>query len=329
MNILYCIRKDYLIKIAGDSIQLLRTVNYIRDMGIKVDIDNGKIDDYSKYDIIHLFNLTRISETYRFFKKAQEYRKNIVISPIYWNLEKYYRSISNDYNLLIWKRYRKFRSEILNGCKMIYPTSNIGMRLIKKEYGKTLPCTVIYNGVDIKELNKYKNKRNRDDKKTYILCVARICPRKNQFILSQICYQLGLRLLLAGEASNKEYLNKCLRYNNVEYIGFLNFEKLVKLYKNAKLHVLCSFVETPGLSSLEAGVCGCNIVSTAEGSAYEYFKDLAIYCNPYDNSNIYNAVKKGIELNNQPDLKNHILNNFTLEKCLKKLYKSYLEILNR
>ena len=43
----------------------------------------------------------------------------------------------------------------------------------------------------------------------------------------------------------------------------------------AKLNVLTSWVETPGLVSLEAGYAGCNILVSNKGSVLDYFKNYA------------------------------------------------------
>lgn len=71
---------------------------------------------------------------------------------------------------------------------------------------------------------------------------------------------------------------------------------------------------------------GCNIISTSEGSTEEYFGNLALYCNPYDEGDIYNTVKMGLRENNQPALKEHIHKNFNIEKCLQPLYESYFKL---
>ena len=79
MKVLLCIRNDYYRNFAGDSMQVLKTALYLRKIGVEVDINNGGIIDYSNYDIIHLFNLTRIGETYSYYKRAKFYKKNIVL----------------------------------------------------------------------------------------------------------------------------------------------------------------------------------------------------------------------------------------------------------
>lgn len=62
MKVLFCIRNDYLKNFAGDSMQLLKTAEYLRNMKVNIDINNGNITNYSNYDLIHLFNLTRMEK---------------------------------------------------------------------------------------------------------------------------------------------------------------------------------------------------------------------------------------------------------------------------
>lgn len=321
MRVLFCIRANYLKSIGGDSIQLLTMAKFLRDKGIKIDINTGEIKDYSSYDIIHLFNLTRVSETYEYYKMAKSSKKTVVITPIYWNLEKYYLYTKNEMHFAMWQANKLIRNEIINGCNMIYPASIKEMDLIKKEFFCGRPCTIVYNCVDTNI--KTENKQNFRE---YILCVGRVCPRKNQLILAKICEDLGEKLVLVGDVNNKEYLKKCLELKNILYMGYLEKEYLIGLYRNARLHILCSFLETPGLSNLEAGAMGCNIISTSEGSTEEYFGNLALYCNPYDEGDIYNTVKMGLRENNQPALKEHIHKNFNIEKCLQPLYESYFKL---
>jgi glycosyltransferase involved in cell wall biosynthesis len=325
MKVLFCIRPNYLKNIAGDSVQLLTITKYLRSKGVDIYINNGKIKDYSEYDIIHLFNLTRITETYEYYKIAKKCKKPIVITPIYWNLEKYYLYSKSEIHLAMWNGNKIIRNEIISGCDMIYPSSIKEMELMQNEFGFDNAYIVVYNCIDVYDFN-IQLKLECDFNKPFILCVARVCPRKNQFALASICEELGETLILAGEANNEEYLKKCLSFKNVVHTGHLDKSSLLKLYQNARLHILCSFVETPGLSSLEAGAYGCNIISTKEGSTEEYFSNMALYCNPYDEGDIYNSIKLGLEFNKQPQLQKHIVDNFNSEKCLKPLYESYFKL---
>jgi len=323
VKVLFCIRKNYLNNLAGDSVQMQTIANYMRKKGVTIDICNENSADYSKYNIIHLFNLTRISETYVHFKNAKKSKRPVVITPIYWSLKKYYLQINCAARQKLWEEYKQFRSEILNGCHMIYPASRAELEMLKSEHGKHLPFKIIYNCIETK---KWRPLPFGNNTKPYILCAARVTPRKNQLALAKVCGELNESLILAGKADNKNYLTECLKLKNVLHIDFLSQNKLIALYKGAKLHVLCSFVETPGLSSLEAAFCGLNIVSTSEGSAKEYFGDMAVYCSPYNEGSIYNAVKSGLCFNSQPQLQAYIAENFNESVCLQALYNSYCSI---
>lgn len=328
MRVLLCIRKDYMLNFAGDSMQVNKTCEYLSKIGVSADINKGDIWDFSSYDIIHLFNLTAANETYQYYKRAVMYKKVIVLSPIYWNLLRYYTYTNDLNNIWLWNKWKPYREEIINNCKMIFPNSILEMELMKKEFKENLKYTVIYNGVD--SINNvpyidFKKKYNLSD---YALCVARICERKNQLILSRVCFELGIQLVLIGGINNYDYYKKCIKYKNVVYLGFHNKNTVFNAYKNALFHILPSFVETPGLASLEGAINDCKIISTVEGSAKEYFNSMAIYCNPYEEESICNAVKQGVHMDKNEELKKHILLNFNWEKNIKKLYESYLYALH-
>ena len=62
----------------------------------------------------------------------------------------------------------------------------------------------------------------------------------------------------------------------IEIIGYQTKERLSELYENSKFHVLPSFVETPGISNLEACSYGKPIVVGDFPVLHEYFGDSAI-----------------------------------------------------
>jgi Glycosyltransferase len=328
MKILFCVRNDYYRNFAGDSMQILKMAEYLRKIGVVVDINDGGITDYSGYDIIHLFNLTYIGEIYKYYKIARFYKKEIVLSSIYWNLKKYYNYINDSENIKLWDRCRNYKREILKGCKMIYTNSKVEGQLIQDEFGKCLPYTVIYNGVEVENddvpLYGFKERYNLNN---YILCVGRIEEIKNQLTLAKVCNDLDLQLVLIGNINDKKYFSKIMSFKNVSYFGFIDNYNKYNAYRFAKLHVLPSFIETPGLSSLEAAASGCNIVSTSEGCADEYFRNMAIYCNPYNLDSIYKAVEEGIKRRKDNKLKGYILEKYTWKKCVESLYNSYLKII--
>jgi glycosyltransferase involved in cell wall biosynthesis len=82
-------------------------------------------------------------------------------------------------------------------------------------------------------------------------------------------------------------------------------------------------METPGLSSLEAAVMGCNIVVTKKGDTEDYFEDYAYYCEPDDVNSIRNAIDRAFESPFNPKLKDKILEKYTWEKTAAETIKAY------
>ncbi|MCY6482739.1 glycosyltransferase [Clostridium aestuarii] len=328
MKVLLCTRQDYYRNFSGDSTQVLKTSQYLKKLGVEVDINPGCISDYSDYDIVHLFNINKIGEAYKYYKLAHQYKKKIVISPVYYNLKKYYKFQNSLEKLKLWERSNIYRREILKGSTLIIPNSKLEQKSIKEDFNVNTTSIIIHNGVEVEdEQIPLYNIRERYNLNSYVLCVGKICPRKNQFALAKVCNKLGIQLLLIGKVKDKNYYRECIKLNNVLYLGFMDSYNIYNAYRFAKLHVLPSYVEIPGFSSLEAAASGCNIVSTAEGSAEEYFKDMAIYCNPYDENSIYSSVKIGLKKQKNNKLKLYVEQNYSWNNYINSLYEGYKSLI--
>lgn len=210
---------------------------------------------------------------------------------------------------------------------MIFPNSLMEEEFIKKEFGKIVPCNVVYGGLEIPgdeiPLYNFKERYNLDN---YALSVGRINKKNNQIALAEACDKLGIKLVLIGSARDKEYLNKIIEFKNVLYLGDMDEYDRYNAYKFAKLYINSSFAEIVPIYSLEAAVSGCNILSTEEGSSIEYFKDMIDYCNPYDLDNILQGLQIGIKKRRDKKLKSYVLENYSWEKAARELYENYLKI---
>ena len=163
-------------------------------------------------------------------------------------------------------------------------------RLSSDELGVTTPQHVVPNAVDPAEFAQMTTQA-----RSGVLMVARFEPFKNQLGLIRALRSSEYRLTLVGDAhpEHGSYYARCLK----EGAGRVTFRsgirhgpELARLYAAAKVHVLPSYFETTGLVSLEAGVAGCNVVTTSRGFARDYFQDLAWYCDPDDLASIRSAV---------------------------------------
>ena len=328
MKILMCIRSDYCRNFGGDSRQMLKTQEYLKKLGAEVVVNSGDITDYSGYDIVHIFNLNSLGETYKYYKIAKYHKKDTVLSPLYWNMSRYYKHVNDTDSIKLWKKCDIYRREIIKGCKVVYPNSFVEAELLRSEICDNANYKVIYSGVDIiSDETPLYGLKNRYNLENYVLSVGRICPIKNQLVLAKICKELNIQLVLIGNINDKAYFEKCISYEGTIYLGFIDSYNIYNAYRFAKLHVLPSFVETPGMSSLEAAANGCRIVSTNQGSASEYFNDKALYCDPFDDSSIYSAVRQGIKLDKNCELKKMVREKYNWESCTKALYESYMTIL--
>jgi glycosyltransferase involved in cell wall biosynthesis len=329
MKVLLCTRQDYNRNFSGDSMLVLKTAKYLAKCNVDVDINNGSVCDYSKYDIVHLFNLTRVGETYKYYKIAKYYKKNIVLSPIYWDMGKYYEYVKDIENIKLWNRCNAYRAEIIKGCKMIYANSNMEVDMLMKHFSTNTAFNVNYYGVEVEneDIPLYSLK-HRYELDNYVLCVGRICKIKNQLELVKACNELGIKVVLIGNIADKKYYLECIKYENVIYLGFIDSYNIYNAYRFSKLHVLPGFVETPGFSSLEAAACGCKIVTTSEGCAKEYFEDKAVYCNPYNFDSLVKAVQIAYNQKKNDDLKDMVLQKYTWDKYIEKLCSSYKDILS-
>ena len=110
-------------------------------------------------------------------------------------------------------------------------------------------------------------------------------------------------------------------------MGHLGEEELFTAYSNAKVHVLPSYFETTGLSSLEAAVMGCNIVVTDKGDTRDYFGDDAWYCDPDSVESIRNAVDAAYKAPFNEAFRERILRDFTWERAAEETLAAYKQVL--
>lgn len=333
MKVLAYIRDDYKSNIGGDTIQFIKTVEYLRKKDVDIVISTDLNEDLRPYDLVHLFGTIRIKDTYQYYIRSKNFKKKIVLTPIYWNYGVYlYKNLNNRKHIIRWNIDNALRKEVIKNVDLILPSSKVELDNIEKDFKVKIPYKIAYNGVDTcfsdgkseRFLGKYGIKDEN-----FILSVGRICPHKNQLTLAKICQSINTPLVTIGPINDIEYFNRCKSANpSLIHINELSHEDLTSAYSAAKLHCLLSWYETPGLVNLEAGIAGCNILTTPEGSTKEYFKDYIEYSlwNDYDAAleKIVDLLKK--DKNNS--FKDYIMNNFLWEDTADAIICAYKTLLN-
>ena len=177
---------------------------------------------------------------------------------------------------------------------LLLPNSEAEARTIISELGITTPTHVVPNAADA-ELFTPPERVARSG----VLYVGRIEPHKNQLGLIRALRMTGIGLTIAGppHPHHPQYFEACIAAAgpDVVFTGALNPAELVPLYQQAQVHAMPSFFETTGLSSLEAALCECGVVTTDRGYAREYFDGHAYYCDPTSESSIRTAIATAIQ----------------------------------
>jgi glycosyltransferase involved in cell wall biosynthesis len=325
----------------GDTVQAVQTARQLTAIGLNAEVLlANEIIDYDQYDLLHFFNIIRPADMLHHSRKAG---KPFVVSTIlcdYSEYDRYHRKgglgilfrnfsadsieylktiarwvLGKDHlstPSYIWKGQRRSIIEILQKSAMILPNSESEYQRVAKTYTDKLKYLVIPNGVN-PELFNYDPWLSKDN--NLVLCVARIEGLKNQLNLIKALNNTEYKLLIIGAPAPNQiaYYQHCrdIAAENIAFIDHVPQRALVKYYQQAKIHVLPSWFETTGLSSIEAALMGCNIVITDKGDTKEYFGDDAFYCDPAKPQNILNAIRSASKAVLNESLRQKILKKYT------------------
>ena len=199
----------------GDKVQIEQTTHELKKLGVEIDISTDLSTDYTKYDIIHIFQLDWTPETYLYAKKAHDLGKPVVLSPIHHSVREVklfddlyafgfrrlsrrlfssqfardtfknvYRSVFN------FKKFYPTLISIVKGLKnlqrlalifsdKILVQTELEAKDINSTYKVNIDWVKIPNGVGEAYINA-REYNNLLPFENYIYCVGRIEARKNQ-----------------------------------------------------------------------------------------------------------------------------------------------------
>lgn len=339
----------------GDTIQVVETSRHLAELGLVVDIRlSNEAIRYDQYDLLHFFNITRPADILYHSKKAG---KPFVISTIlvdYSEFDKHHRKGAGRlFTMLpadgieyiktvarwllgkdhlssleyLWKGQRKSIKELLRKAVFILPNSESEYKRLANTYACQAKYIVVPNGIKAAMFNG--NKIGEKDQQL-VICVARIEGIKNQLNLIKALNNTRFRLMLIGaHAPNQRgYYRQCrnIAAANVSFIDQTPQHELIQYYSQAKVHILPSWFETTGLSTLEAAAMGCNVVITDKGDTREYFGNEAYYCDPGRPESILAAVEKASTSPFNESLRSEILKKYTWHQAALQTLKAYQTI---
>lgn len=238
----------------------------------------------------------------------------------------------------LWKiGYTKMQNYVVNNVDYYLPNSEMEMDEFCKSFGiEKKKYKVIPNAIDSDVAKKqYENKIPLEFEKfrDAIICVGRIEPRKNQLALVKALEGSNYKLVLVGAVSKNQIsyfdeIKEILDKNpNFYYLPNVDNDKLYQLYRVCSVSALPSWLDTPGLVSLEAAAMGCKLAVSSKGSTTEYFGGHAEYCLPDDLNGIRKAINQAYNKPNDPELIKLIFDNYTWKIAGQKTLDAYNTVL--
>ena len=368
MRVLFQSRASLFSVPGGDTTQITKTAAAVRALGVECEITTELQPDLRKWDLVHMFNLTRPQDVYLQGLNAIRQNKPVALSTIYLSSADYdsdsrdglvgllarglspsafeyakalARGVVNGEwhdgtRALLRHGFRKLEEETIRMSTVLLPNSRSEMERVIRDFpiASRSRVVVVPNAVDDAafdsegdtvpaELERFRGA---------ILCVAAIGHRKNQLRLVRALRDVDIPLVLVGQPTPNAmgYFREVQREAgpNVHFAGRVNHEKVWPYYRVVKVHVLASWMETTGLSSLEAGLAGCSLVITDKGDTREYFGDMALYCDPGSEASIREAVLRAHAAPVCPALQDRIKNQFNWRKTAEATIQAYRQILS-
>lgn len=356
MNILFLTRSSIESLSGGDKFQILNTKTALEQLGVSVTASSEQNMNLSGVDIVHVFNPSQMSTAPLLAAHAAGIP--VVVSTIHWDMREYYRAmftVNREYlsikprqylryyvtsqlkSLLynyVWNPHtiRKLRT-VFQHADLLLPNSIAEANLLMNDFaipkGRIVP---VVNGFDATlaksaTAGQFKKMNNLGD---FVLCAGRIEYRKNQLALIRALMDEPYTLVFIGRPLDPGYMALCTalgkRRGKTVFINHMDQQQLFNAYRDARVHALVSWYETPGLSSLEAGSVGTNLAVTRGGCTEEYFGPDAAYCEPDDLTSIRDAVRQAWNKPRSDTLPKRIASTYTWEEAGRQTLAAYQQL---
>lgn len=306
MKILFTNRpKD--VWIGGDYIQMERTADELRKLGVEVEIiESGLLRPairIREFDIVHNFNFSMEWAKYSCWM-ADLHKKPWVSSMIYAETDQFVN-------------YEKQQIMIDNCQAAIFLNEGEVKRTERQLKVKDEIKHIIPNGIDDFWFQSVKSKNKYGD---YVLTVGRIEPFKGQLAVAKACKRLGYKYICVGERLYEDYAKEVENAGGI-ILDPMGRDELIVMYKHAKLMVLASRAELMSLAVMEAMAQNCPVVLTDHSE----WKPNDVSLCKYDSvSSIKNAIKKeyGRKVNHRKEMKKYRWEE--VAKQLKEVYESLI-----
>jgi glycosyltransferase involved in cell wall biosynthesis len=329
----------------GGEILLLKTFEYLKKEGVDAKLLDIWNDDLSSFDILHTFG--SVKDALPMMQVAKQKGIKNVLSSICWYSAKSawhtYPEASKKTISLVRHAAKKLlpwvpskRKEMMKIADLILPNSETESAQLQSFFGvPKRKIQIVYNAVDISFAAATADEfHQKYPYRNFVLLVGRIEPRKNQLNVIRGLNHISDDVVIIGDyvPHYKSYYDQC-RAEAGKHIHFLGgfphgSTLLQSAYAACHTFLLGTWLETPGLAALEAGLAGANVVITEEGATREYFKDFVEYVDPSNSSQIADKTKASLSRIKSGALSLHIKANYLWPQVAHANLKAYQQTLN-
>ncbi len=222
--------------------------------------------DLSRYDLI-------ISSSSSVAKGIRRNKKQLHIcychSPMryVWDLQEQYlqdaglnKGLKGLYAKYVLNKIKKWDIENSENVDFFIANSNYVAQRIKRIYNRE--STLIYPPVDV---DFFQLEEQKED--YYFTSSRLVSYKKVQLIVETFNELPHLKLIVGGDGPEFQKLKKTAN-SNIEFVGFVNYEKLKNLLQKAKAFVFAA-EEDFGIIPVEAQACGTPVIAFGKGGALE------------------------------------------------------------
>lgn len=317
--------------------QALKYIEYMRVISPEIDIDFFKWDELN-FDILHVIGVHSAINPYMIDVLKANGVKIIVSSVFYvspntlldFRREWIYKLMSKiPFHVVNWMW------NLLRKADLVLPNSVAEGEQITRIFGLENRYNVIFNWIDDNffqgiDENEFKTRYNLE---SYLLCVSHLEPRKNHLNLIKAFLDSNFqwKLVLLG----KYRWNYFSYHDEIKGLISSNPDRILHIdslsntdtsfrsaYLGASAHILPSILETPGLSNLEAWLCGTELIIWDCAPVREYFEEFAMYVSWTKIQEITQSINS-ITGHKNPMLSQHIKERFSWSRIARELNKFY------
>jgi glycosyltransferase involved in cell wall biosynthesis len=174
-----------------------------------------------------------------------------------------------------------------------------GLRDLATQTSRSAEIEIIYNGVDCEQFQPAV--RSGPQQPIHLISVCRLIERKGVGDLIDALPLIkealgGVKLTVVGEgdleAELKEQAGRLGLTDEIDWLGFVEHDRLPELYQQADIFVLPSHYEGMSNSLLESMAAGLAVVVTDTGGTGELFRENGMIVAPGQPKSIADAVIK-------------------------------------